>query len=121
MATKSSLPNQNAYMNIREHHIDDLNRLGAILRTTFGTKSGYNNLTKIARIPEAKVDQLLKLVDITVNNDRTMKVGRFTTFPTIHQSDGIRGEVLNIVPAVTRRAGKTKKRRRNKSKGTRRR
>tara|TARA_Y100000816_G_scaffold289611_1_gene276425 strand:+ start:2099 stop:2461 length:363 start_codon:yes stop_codon:yes gene_type:complete len=120
MATKSLIPNQNAYMNITQRHIEDLDRLGVILRTTFSEKSNYNNLTKIARIPEAQLDKLLKLVDVTTYRDGTMKVGRFNISNAMRGRPGIKGEIFSIVPA-SRRAGKTRRRRRKKSKGTRRR
>lgn len=119
MATKSLLPNQNAYMNITQRHIDDLDRLGAILRNTFSTTSHYKNLTKIAGIPETKLDKLLKLVDVTPQSDGSMMVGRFNVSSSRPGRPGIEQEILGIVPASIR-AGKTR-RRRKKSKGTRRR
>ena len=39
------------------------------------------NLRKLAIIPEKKLDALLKLVDVVVNDDGTMNVGRFLVKP----------------------------------------
>jgi len=52
MVTKSSLPTENAWMNITPQNIADLKNLNIILNTTLKSKSNYLNLTKLASISE---------------------------------------------------------------------
>lgn len=123
MATKTSLlPNENAWMNITKTHIDDLGRLNWLIRNIFGSPAAVKNLKKLAIIPEKKLNALLKLVDVVVNDDGTMNIGRFLVKPLPRgeqMSVSMTGEIVSIVPA-NRNAGKTR-RRRKKGKGTRRR
>ena len=123
MATKTSLlPNENAWMNITKTHIDDLGRLNWLIRNIFGSPAAVKNLKKLAIIPEKKLNALLKLVDVVVNDDGTMNIGRFLVKP-LPRGEQMRvsmtGEIVSIVPA-NRNAGKAR-RRRKKGKGTRRR
>ena len=127
MATKSSLPRENAWMHITPQNIADLKNLNIILNTTLKSRSHYRNLTRLASISEKKLDELLKLVNVIINDDGTMNVGRFLVKPiprgremSENMRGSITGEVVSIVP-VDSTAGKTRKRRRKKGKGTRRR
>ena len=144
MATKTPLPNENAWMNITKTHIEDLGRLNWLIRNIFASPYAVENLRtlaiipeknrsqvpyavenlrKLAIIPEKKLDALLKLVDVVVNDDGTMNVGRFLVKPIPRGTqimESIKGEIVNIVP-VDRTAGKTRRRRRKKGKGTKRR
>ena len=118
MATKNILPNENAWMNITKEHIDDLVILRWLIRNIFSSPPAVKNFKKLSIIPEPKLNELLKLVDVVVNDDGTMNVGRFLVEPNPpgeKKTVGITGEIVNI-----ERAGKTR-RRRKKSKRTRRR
>ncbi len=126
MATKTSLPNENAWMNITKTHIEDLGRLNWLIRNIFASPSAVENLRKVAIVPKKKLDALLKLVDVVVNDDGTMNVGRFLVKPIPRgrqimgsMRGSITGEIVTIEP-LDRQAGKTR-RRKKKGKATRRR
>ena len=121
MATRKNLPPKNLEITARD--ISELRKLSDIIRYTIKDKYAASNLRKIANIPSNKLDLLLKLVDVSVKDDGSMSVGRFNLTPVrselVNQRD-LTGEIVNIVP-VDRTAGKTRRRRRKKGKGTRRR
>jgi hypothetical protein len=120
MATRKNLPPKN--LEITDRDISELRKLSNIIRYTIKDKYAASNLKKIANIPSSKLDELLKKVNVSVKDDGTTSVGRFSYTPDtagpVDQGE-LTGEILSIQPVITR-AGKTR-RRRKKSKGTRRR
>ena len=94
-----------------------ISSLNIILNTTLKSRSHYRNLTRLASISEKKLDELLKLVNVIINDDGTMNVGRFLVKPiprgremSENRRGSITGEAVSIVP-VDSTAGKTRKRR----------
>ena len=127
MATKIILPNENAWMNITKEHIEDLSRLRWLIRNIFSSHAAVNKFKKLSIIPEQKLNELLKLVNVVVNDDGTMNLGRFLVEPIPigekknesmigeKKNESMIGEIVSI-----KRAGKTRRRRKKGKRTTRR-